>query len=112
MFDKLQIVFGSAVLFLFSACLNAQETCSSNSVLPFEWPGQRNWFIAPNLYSGVVINMETMGVTSVGGPGNSVTSYEGVSAASNDKVVLYQWKITVERNWKRRDKNVRRTFNW
>ncbi len=85
MFDKLQIVFGSAVLFLFSACLNAQETCSSNSVLPFEWPGQRNWFIAPNLYSGVVINMETMGVTSVGGPGNSVTSYEGVSAASNDK---------------------------
>jgi len=85
MFGRFQIVLGLTTLFLYPTYLYTQETCASNSSKPYEWPGQRNWFMAPNLYSGVVINMETMGVTSVGGPGNSVTSYEGVSAASNDK---------------------------
>ena len=85
MFGKLQFVIGLTTLFFYPTYLYTQETCASNSSKPYEWPGQRNWFMAPNLYSGVVINMETMAVTSVGGPGNSVTSYEGSSAASNDR---------------------------
>ena len=85
MFGKIQFVIGLTTLFFYPTYLYTQETCASNSSKPYEWPGQRNWFMAPNLYSGVVINMETMAVTSVGGPGNSVTSYEGTSAASNDK---------------------------
>ena len=84
MFHKSQLFFCFLLAFNTHG-LEAQETCPSNSNKPYEWPSQRNWFIAPNLYSGIIVNMKTMGVTSVGGPGNAVTSYEGVSAASNDK---------------------------
>ena len=85
MFGKLHFFFCSLFLSFYVLNSDAQEACASSSNKPYEWPSQRNWFIAPNLYSGVVINMETMGVTSVGGPSSPVTSYEGVSAASNDK---------------------------
>jgi hypothetical protein len=84
MFLKPHHLFGVIFFTLFPQYSYTQETCASNSTQAYEWPSHRNWFMAPNLYSGAIINMETMSVTSVGGPGNAVTSYEGVSAASDD----------------------------
>ncbi len=62
----------------------AQETCATTSRNPFEWPGHRHWYIAPNLFSGATIDMSTMAVTSRGNAFGPVRSYEGVTAASDD----------------------------
>lgn len=62
-----------------------QEVCSSTSRVPYEWPSHRNWFIAPNLFSGSIVNMQTSAVTAAGDAFNPVRSYEAVSAASDDQ---------------------------
>ena len=77
-------------LFVFTVLLcttfssRAQETCATTSRNPFEWPGHRHWYIAPNLFSGATIDMSTMAVTSRGNAFGPVRSYEGVTAASDD----------------------------
>ena len=110
MFGKVQFSIGLIAFIFCSNYGQAQETCASNSSQPYEWPSQRNWFMAPNLYSGIVINMQTMGVTSVGGPGNAVTSYEGVSAASDDNGELLFY--TNGRSlWKGTGSGVTKTFS-
>ncbi|MFZ9846644.1 MAG: beta strand repeat-containing protein [Flavobacteriales bacterium] len=61
------------------------QGCVSTSIYPYEWPSHRNWFFAPNAWTGMVRNMSTGTNTSVGVVGTfAVTSYEGVSAASDD----------------------------
>ncbi len=61
------------------------QSCSTTSKNPWQWPSHRNWFFAPNGWTGMVRNMSTSTNTSVGVVGTvPVTSYEGVSAASDD----------------------------
>jgi gliding motility-associated-like protein len=63
----------------------SQNSCASTSPFPYEWPSHKNWFVAPNVWTGSIVNMQNGSVTTVGAAGNGVTSYEGVSAASDDQ---------------------------
>ena len=60
------------------------QTCASTSPFPYEWPSQRNWFFAQNQHDGIIVNMSTSAVTSVGDPFVSMQAYEGNSSVSDD----------------------------
>jgi|GEM_PF-2503564 len=63
------------------------QACATTSKNPWEWPSQRNWLIGPpNLWDGQILNTLTNTVTVAGtGGGTAVSTYEGTSAASDDK---------------------------
>jgi gliding motility-associated-like protein len=82
---KYKVFFLSTFLMLSLSTLLQGQGCVSTSIYPYEWPSHRNWFFAPNAWTGMVRNMSTGTNTSVGVVGTvAVTSYEGVSAASDD----------------------------
>jgi gliding motility-associated-like protein len=94
---------------VFQTNSNAQ-TCASNSRIPYEWPGHRNWFISPNAFTGAIIDMQTMNVTQAGDAWNPVRSYEAVSAASDDQGNLLFY--TNGRSlWTGTGANVNETYN-
>ncbi|MCX6182103.1 MAG: hypothetical protein NT150_09270, partial [Bacteroidetes bacterium] len=69
-------------LFYFSSY---SQSCPTTIKNPWQWPSHRNWFFAPNSWTGMVRNMSTATNTTVGIVGSvPVTSYEGISAASDD----------------------------
>ena len=61
------------------------QTCASNSRNPWEWPGQNNWLITTNLFTGTVLNFSAGSQTAYGDAFNPVQAYEGVSGASDDQ---------------------------
>ena len=71
---------------LFSSTAFSQA-CSTTSRNPWEWPSHRNWLIGPpNLWNGQILNTLTNTVTVAGTGGSpAVSTYEGTSAASDDK---------------------------
>lgn len=48
-----------ALCFVFSYNSVGQTSCPSTSQNPWEWPSHRNWFFAPNVWTGMVRNMST-----------------------------------------------------
>ena len=69
------------LILLFSTALDVSaQTCASNSTNPFEWPSQSNWFLG----NGVIYDFNTNSFSNVAGSPTVITSYEGVSAASDD----------------------------
>ena len=73
-----------ALFFGLLSATRAQETCASNSRLPYEWPAQRNWLITTNLFSGKILNTLTGATTTTGDAWDPVQAYEGVTAVSDD----------------------------
>jgi hypothetical protein len=59
--------------------------CSSYSQYSYDWAGHRNWFLAsPTSWNGILINMNTMKVDTVGNIASGAKAYEGTSIVSDD----------------------------
>ncbi|MFT6746385.1 MAG: hypothetical protein ACJAZ2_000724, partial [Glaciecola sp.] len=59
--------------------------CVSTSILPYQWPSHRNWFLVAGAgVSSQTIDMTALTPTSVGKIINPINGYEGVSAVSDD----------------------------
>jgi hypothetical protein len=74
----------------FDVCAADTTSCGHSSGLAFQWPGNRNWFVAKPSYSwtdyGYIFNSLTGDTTKVGGSFEKRTgAYEGTTAASDDQ---------------------------
>ena len=83
MFQKCKCFIVVLLVLAFSKIADAQ-TCVSNSIYPWEWPSHKNWFFAPNLWTGTIKDMSSGAETVAGYVGLAVTSYEGTTIASDD----------------------------
>ena len=72
------------MLLCISAAPSFAQTCASTSPYPYLWPSHKNWFFAPNLWTGTIKDMSTGAETVAGYVGLAVTSYEGTSCVSDD----------------------------
>ncbi|MBL56473.1 MAG: hypothetical protein CMP61_04715 [Flavobacteriales bacterium] len=74
----------------FEECPADTVSCGYSTGMAYEWPGNRNWFLAAPAYSldsyGYIYNSLTGVSTKVGGRDEKRTSaYEGTTAASDDE---------------------------
>lgn len=60
--------------------------CSNTENFPWLWPSHKNWFGATNLFTGVLVDMETGIQQTLGSvSGERVQQYEGCTIASDDQ---------------------------
>ena len=71
------------VLFASIVSAPAQETCSSSSLKPYEWPSHRNFVVATNANNGYLINTLSGGISGYSGSDN-IRAYEGTTTISDD----------------------------
>ena len=71
------------IIILNSILTTQAQTCASTSRNPWEWPGQNNWLITTNLFTGTVVNFDAGSNVAIGDAFNPVSAYEGVSGASS-----------------------------